>query len=114
MKGCRLVRANLRDAYLCGANMENADVSGCDLSGADLSGAILIGVRLDTATTRDTNLTGVLTDCPSGREPHELPRRSRRCSQRMRAGWRPTAAKDGRPIFRAWICARCNRLRVAC
>ena len=45
MKGCRLIRANLRQARLTGANLENADLSGCNLTGADLAGAILIGAK---------------------------------------------------------------------
>jgi uncharacterized protein YjbI with pentapeptide repeats len=96
MKDCRLVRANLRDAYLCGANMESADVSGCNLSGADLSGAILIGVRLDTATTQDTNLTGVLTDRASGREPHELSSPIEEILA-AHARWVGTNGREGRP-----------------
>ena len=34
MKGCRLTRANLRQAKLTGADLENDDLSGCNLTGA--------------------------------------------------------------------------------
>jgi len=67
MKGCRLVRANLRQARLNGANLENADLSGCNLTGADLSGAILIGAHMDFASTKNTNLEDTLTEQSIGK-----------------------------------------------
>ena len=58
--------ANLRYAYLCGANLHDAnlydadlryaDLRGADLSHADLSGAYLCGANLHDANLHDANL----------------------------------------------------------
>lgn len=41
------IRADLRDAYLSGANLRGADLRDADLSGANLRGANLRGADLD-------------------------------------------------------------------
>ena len=50
-------RANLRDAYLSGANLRDADLSDAYLSGANLRDAYLSGANLRGADLRDANLS---------------------------------------------------------
>ena len=62
-KGWEEMRANLRDADLCGANLRGADLCGADLRGAnlrgaDLRGADLRGADLRGADLRDADLRG--------------------------------------------------------
>ena len=55
-------RANLRDAYLSGANLRGADLRDANLSDAYLSGADLRGANLRGANLRDANLSGADLD----------------------------------------------------
>ena len=58
LSGADLHRANLRGANLCGANLHGADLSGADLHRANLHGADLSGADLHRANLRDANLRG--------------------------------------------------------
>ena len=49
-------RANLREAYLCGADLCGADLREANLRGADLRGADLCGANLRGADLREANL----------------------------------------------------------
>ena len=51
-------RADLRGAYLGGANLEGADLRGADLRGADLEGADLRGANLGAANLGGAYLRG--------------------------------------------------------
>ena len=50
-------RANLRDAYLSGANLRGANLRGANLRDAYLSGAYLSGANLRGADLRDADLS---------------------------------------------------------
>ena len=52
------VRANLRDADLCDANLRGADLHGANLRDANLNGADLHGANLRYANLRGANLRG--------------------------------------------------------
>ena len=73
MKDAKLVRANLKQATLNGADLAGADLSGADLSGADLRDAVLAGARTTACKFDDADLTGVLTDDPSGTDVSGMP-----------------------------------------
>ena len=55
--GANLYDADLSDAYLCGANLSGAYLCGADLSHADLSGAYLCGADLSGANLHGANLS---------------------------------------------------------
>ena len=63
-------RANLRSAYLSGADLRSADLSGADLSGADLSGADLRSADLSGANLRSADLSGA--DLRSAKNVNEV------------------------------------------
>ncbi len=50
--------ADLRDSYLCRANLNGADLSKADLRGADLDGATLGKAKLDEANLFGVDLRG--------------------------------------------------------
>ena len=52
------VRADLRDADLCSANLRRADLRGANLRGADLCDADLRGANLSGADLGDATLSG--------------------------------------------------------
>ena len=54
--GADLSGADLRDADLSGADLSGADLSGADLRGADMRGAYLSGANLRDADLRDADL----------------------------------------------------------
>jgi hypothetical protein len=56
--GCNFEDADLRQAYLVGANLKGANLSGADLSRANLRRANLEGADLTGATMLSTNLPG--------------------------------------------------------
>ena len=62
LSGANLRGANLRDAYLSGANLRGADLSDAYLSGANLRDAYLSGANLRGADLRDANLSGADLD----------------------------------------------------
>lgn len=54
-RGCR---ADIRNAYLAGADLKGADLKGAELKGADLTGADLENADLESADLEKANLTG--------------------------------------------------------
>ncbi len=58
LRGANLGGANLRDAYLRGANLGGANLHGADLRGANLHGANLSGANLRGAYLSGANLSG--------------------------------------------------------
>ncbi len=96
MKGCRLVRANLRQATLPGANLENADFSNCDLSGANLNGAILVGAQMTNTLTQGADMTDAMTDARSGRSIADLPVPVEELLA-SHARWVETDGREGQP-----------------
>lgn len=58
LRGANLCGANLRDADLCGAYLRGAYLRGADLRGANLCGADLCDANLRDANLRDANLCG--------------------------------------------------------
>src|SRR5262249_44205281 len=73
MRGCKLVRADLRHADLSGANLQDADLSGADLRGADLRGAVLVHTVMAEIEDEGADFSRPLTDKPAGRPLSELP-----------------------------------------
>ena len=57
-EGWEGLKADLRNAYLCGADLRNANLCGADLSGANLRGANLRNADLNGANLRGANLRG--------------------------------------------------------
>jgi len=56
LRDANLCGANLRDANLCGANLRDANLRDANLRDADLCGANLCGANLCGANLRDANL----------------------------------------------------------
>ncbi len=94
MKDCKLVRANLKQANLSGANLAGADLSGADISGADMRDAVLIGAKTHGWTKGDADMTGALTDAPSGKSISDLPYED---MLRDHARWCETGGAEGKP-----------------
>jgi len=56
LSGANLSNADLKLAYLAGANLSDADLSGAKLQYANLRGATLTGANLENADLRGANL----------------------------------------------------------
>ncbi len=74
MRGCKLVRAKLRDTKMVGAILEGADLTGADLSGANLENAVLVRSVTSDALYNRQQLAKTLTDDLRGRPTSDLPR----------------------------------------
>ncbi len=94
MKGCKLVRANLKQAIMDNVDLGGADLSGADLSGASLKDAVLIGAKTDMWRTSQADLTGILTDKVVGTDVTLLPYGM---MLHEHAKWVDTLGKEGKP-----------------
>ena len=94
MKSCKLVRANLKHAIMDNVDLAGADLSGADMTGASLRDAVLIGAKTDSWRTSQTDLTGALTDKPSGTDIATLPYGE---MLHAHALWVGTFGKSGKP-----------------
>ena len=73
MRGCKLVRAKLRDTKMVGAILEGADLTGADMSGANLENAVLVRSVTADALYDHQQLAHTLTDAVRGRPTTDLP-----------------------------------------
>ena len=60
------IKGNLTGANLAGANLEGADLSQCEMKDVSLRGANLTGVLMDFSNLDNVDLSGALTDQPTG------------------------------------------------
>jgi len=68
-----IIRGNLSGANLTGANLAGADLSQCEIRDVSLRGANLTGTLIDFSNLKNVDMTGALTDRPSGLTPDKLP-----------------------------------------
>src|SRR5262249_45321282 len=94
MRGCKLVRVDLRNANLSGANLENADLSGADLRGADLRGAVLVHTVMAQVADAGADFSRTLTDAPAGKALSELGAPLERLVERHKR-WVETSGVEG-------------------
>lgn len=92
-----IIRGNLNGANLAGANLAGADLSQCELKNVNLRGANLTGTMMDFSNLENVDMSGALTDKPTGHtiDTHPVPLEER---IKMHQQWLKTQGGDGQKL----------------